>query len=170
MHYNKYLEFARNTPEFIKFTVEFLIETGIRPKELWQISKSNLNYITGDLAYTQPKTKIRRFVKLSPDMLQKARNFRKLYGNFSNVYRNYKNLKRSLMQFVCFSCFVPKGHNCLYYFRYLFVLDKIERNWSEEKIADALGHKDMATVRDYIEHALFIKLHSYYLEVENGKA
>lgn len=165
---NKYVDFQQNTPDFIRFVCEFLVDTGIRPKELWMISKSNLCYIDGKLDYFQPKTQLRRIVYLSPDVLEKARYFRKHFGNFACNFHSYKRLKNEIFTFATPKVNVPNGHNRLYYFRYLFVLNLLEKGTPQEDISKLLGHSDKTTVKDYISHALYIKKSISALGGKNG--
>jgi hypothetical protein len=58
MNLQDYITYKSNTPEYIKYVSLFLFDTGIRPAELFLISKSNLSYIDGKINYTQPKTNI----------------------------------------------------------------------------------------------------------------
>lgn len=157
MRLEDYVDFDRNTPEFIRFVAEFLFETGIRPKELWLVSKSNLSYIDGVFDYKQPKTQIRRVVKLPAYLLEKARFFRKHYGNFASIFRTYKNLSKSVLRFCHPIVYIENAHNKLYYFRYLYVLKQLKSGILPEQIARNLGHSDFATVKDYIKHARFIE-------------
>lgn len=157
MKLEDFLDIDRNCPDFIRFVAQFLFETGIRPSELWLVSKSNLSYIDGTFDYKQPKTQIRRVVKLSAPLLAQARWFRKHYGNFAGVFRTYTNLKNEVMKFCHPLVMVEDGHKRLYYFRYLYVLRCLKSGMLPEQIARLLGHSDFATVKDYIKRARFIE-------------
>lgn len=168
MFWNKVFEQKKPLPEFVQFTIEFLEETGIRPKELWQISKSSLDYLDGKIRYTQPKTEIIREIQLSPEMLNKARRMRKQYGNFAKHYRTYKNLKNTIFYYLMSKINVKWGHNKLYIFRYLYVLNLIRKGFTKETISKLLGHNEMSTVRDYIKHAENINDQLTKMEGKNG--
>ena len=170
MNLQDYITYKSNTPEYIKYVSLFLFDTGIRPAELFLISKSNLSYIDGKINYTQPKTNITRRIKLSRNVLRLARYWRKERGNFAKNFRNYKDLKRQLTHFIIFNYPVKDGHKKLYNFRYLYVLEKIKRNIPEVKISELLGHNDRATVADYIKHALNIEEQKQKRSTKNGKA
>ena len=166
LNLNNYIDFDRNTPDFIRFIVEFLVDTGMRPSELWLVCKSNLNYIDGVLDYKQPKTQIRRIVKLSADVLRQSRWFRRHMGNFAGVFRSTANLRRSVLQFCHPLVQVEDGHKKLYYFRYLYVLNCLKAGKLPDQIARLLGHSDFTTVYDYIKKAEFIEKE---LSLKGGK-
>ncbi len=153
MLWNKIFEQKHKLPEFIQFVCDFLEDTGLRPKELWKISKHNLDYISGKIHYEQPKTRIVREIQLSPDMIEKTRIMRRRYGNFAKHFRTYKNLKNTIFYYLQSKVKINLGHNKLYIFRYLYVLNLLRKGFSKEKISKLLGHNELSTVRVYIDKA-----------------
>ena len=135
------------------FVANFLMETGLRPSELFCISKSHLLLRDGIFNFKQPKTGIYRTITISQSTLNSYRYWHNLRGNFSTNFRNYNQLKTEICNNIVFHYIPPTGHKKLYYFRYLFVLGLIEEGLIPSEISALIGHNDLSTVNSYIKIA-----------------
>ena len=145
--------YSQHSTNHQKFLHQFLLETGIRPSDIFLISGKRTMYLNGIVSYRQKKTGIPRKIKISDDLLLKVRYWRMLKGNFPNQFRNYQQMKNDLMRYCIFRYAYLCPNQKLYYFRYLYVANLLLKKMSLEEISQELGHEEVASTLTYINTA-----------------
>jgi len=145
--------YSQHSTNHQKYIHQFLLETGVRPSDIFLISGKRTMYLNGIVSYRQKKTGIPRKVKISDDLLVKVRYWRSQKGNFPNQFRNYQQMKNDLMRYCIFRYAYLCPNQKLYYFRYLYVANLILKEMSVEDISQELGHEEVASTLTYINTA-----------------
>ncbi len=163
-----YINYNKNTSNYLVFIAQLLYETGVRPSEIFQMSKSNFSYIDGVFNFTQGKTKTRRSVKISDSLLKEARYYRKSRGNIQKNFKNVQNLRRNITNNIHLLYAYVCGNKKLYYFRYLYVLRLIKEGKTDFEMSQKLAHNDKCSIEFYKKTALNIEKERTKRRRQNG--
>lgn len=169
MRLENYISYNKNVSNYLLFIAELLYETGVRPSEIFMMSKSNFSYIDGVFTFTQGKTKTRRTVKISDSLLRDARYYRKIRGNIQKNFRNVQNLRRNITNNIELLFADVCGNKKLYYFRYLYVLRLMKEGKSDFEMSRKLAHTDKCSIEYYKTTALKIEEERTKRRKQNGK-
>ena len=155
--HEQYFHLRKHRDPYFYFIAWFLFETGIRPNQIFHLPNMHRFYSAGVLEYHQDKTGILRTINVTPGLLSTARFFRRIRGNFATVLRNYVHMKKQVLYCVAMPYRYCCAHKKLYYFRYLFVLYRLQLGYNLERISHDLGHNELSTVSEYVQNAMNIE-------------
>jgi len=135
------------------YMVSVLYETGCRPEEFRQFSKSNFtnNYTKIDFITAKQHTAVS--YNLSIGTANFCNVFLNTWGNNPTFWRTYSQLKRDYLSSTEQKFLTSSGHEALYYLRYCYVASRMLEGKTELEIKNLLGHTNIETTRIYMQKA-----------------